>query len=566
MNASGGVTFDGLTGAASQGGGTSGFVPLGIPLDVPSNGTTVGLGGNGVPTLSIFAPVTGTLYDLSTSNSTAHRPGSPARWATLEVSGPQAGAAQTMYISGGGQFTALVPPNETVRLVGSGSAYLRVATGGTAVGAPATAVSAGALELPHYGWVTTLVTTSTGEPVPFASVNASLPDPANHTRVISAGFADGDGYINLTAPPGANLTVRATASGYGSSSSAVTAVQTSRTSSVGLPGLTGATSELLVRSASVNTVSGPAATTVRDRVSGLPLGDVSVSVTNGAGDLVDLPTTTNGLGQFMLAVDVEPLETLGFVKNGYQTNYSDVPSPTPSGITVRIENLTGDGVVAGDIVGLPTERGVVGANVTACPDTGAQICTTVETNGAGEFWLARPPGDYIVSVAASDYDSNISFGVSVCPDCFLWVGSVPLYGDAVVSGTVVGAPERFPIAGANVTLCPTNGSFFLECVFPTPTGALGNFRLLAPVGSYTFRASAPDFGPVSFPVDLGIGEPVDMGLVALPADGGFNGTVVNATSGDGLANATIEACPTGLDRLRERGADRHRPGRSGSRT
>ncbi|HXQ48907.1 MAG TPA: hypothetical protein VN842_03920, partial [Thermoplasmata archaeon] len=140
VNASGGVTFDGLTGAASQGGGTSGFVPLGIPLDVPSNGTTVGLGGNGVPTLSIFAPVTGTLYDLSTSNSTAHRPGSPARWATLEVSGPQAGAAQTMYISGGGQFTALVPPNETVRLVGSGSAYLRVATGGTAVGAPATAV------------------------------------------------------------------------------------------------------------------------------------------------------------------------------------------------------------------------------------------------------------------------------------------------------------------------------------------------------------------------------------------------------------------------------------------
>jgi hypothetical protein len=541
VNASGGSPNDGYTTAAAQGGGAPGFVSVSLGVDVTATGASVGLGGASVPTLTLFGSLYGTLYDGSTYNASRHAPGARVAWGTVVVSGPDPGADLRLYASGGGQYTAFVPGGESVTVVGSGSAYLRVSASSVAVPAAPGSIGVGALELPHHGWVTGRVVSALDAVVPFATVSASVPDPANGTTIASNGTADADGYFNLSAPSGATVTVRATGPGYGAATT-VADVRPSRTTVVAIPGLRSAVTEFLVRSAAVNSVHGRTNATVVDAVTGRPVPGVSVSVTNGFGNVIDLPTVTNGNGQFLLASSVEPLETLGFVENGYTTNSSAVPSPTPSVITVAVENMTGDGVVAGRIVGLPTGLGVGGANVSACPVKGAAICTTVETNGGGDFWLARPPGAYTVSVSAPLFDTNISLGVTVCSDCFLSVGDVGLYADAIVSGTIVGGPALHPIEGANVTLCPTNGTFFLPCAIPTITDAFGSFQIVAPLGSYVFRAVAPLYGPASFPVDLSVGELVGMGLVALPSDGGLNGTVVAATTGAGLANATVLAC------------------------
>jgi hypothetical protein len=542
LNGTGGPGSDLFTGSQFNGAGSTGYV--GNVTLVTASGRFVPLGAqvSKLPVLAIFSALLGTLWDASSRQGVANLPTVPARFAWVAAQGKSADSSVSMPTGGGGAYTVLIPGNESVEVVGSGAAF--DATNATVMSpGPGLNAAVPAIVMPHYGWVVSTIYNTTGARVPFAMVSLVGALPGNGTRVILNGQANGMAYVNLSAIPGSSDTIGVTAPGYGVENTTAR-VNQSRTTVFSVAGLPPNATIEFVRSTVVNTTRSPPTQTLRDPVADVPLAEVYLQLINGSGD-VAAGDFSNGLGEFDLGVSPPTASSLLLSLPGYVPQKLPVPPPVNGTVVYGTINVTGDGVIAGRVIATPGNRSVGGVNVTACQIFPNGPCTNVNSNGAGLFWAEVAPGDYAINLSAYGYSTNASYATTLGSDQWEWIGNLSVITDATVTGTVVGEPFGLPIPGANVTLCPTDGSYSPYCSEATPTDRFGGFLLPSPPGDDFLNVTASGYGTYSIVIELAPGESFAFGTIGLSPDGSVLGEVVDAQTDAPIPNATVLACPKG---------------------
>lgn len=523
-----------------------GVASIALSVDMPADGGALPTQPGKAPELPVYTKVSGRIGDGSTANATAHRPAGPLRYGSVSVKIPAVGEVAAV-LTGNGTYTLLLPTGTNLTLRAEGASYWTDSATFVSPAEPQ-GTEFENMDLGRFGWINLEVLAGSGSSaagVAEAPVSAAVWDPGNSTYVMTSGVADAVGYANLSAPPG-SVVVSVTDPATGQTVNTSASVHPSRTTVVSLPVITGGGSSTVfwLASQEVNTVGVPLVTTVRDPVSGGPVGAATVQVDNNLGEALTSGTTaTNALGQFLLAAPAAPGEGFSVSAPGYLPNGTLLP-PTGAVVRYRELNLTGDGVIAGTVLDAGTGLPVDGATVSACLEQAAGACLSVGTNASGGYWISLPPGLIGLQYSAVGYVANQSLQIRVCSDCFVEASGVVLWRDALLEGTVENSVTAVPLGGAQLTLCPI-GSFNVGyCNFGTPVTSApdGSFALEPPMGSYLFNVSYPGFVPISISMDLGVGQVVDLGTLALLPDGTLIGAVVSGQNGDPLANVTVAAC------------------------
>ncbi|MHB8351881.1 MAG: carboxypeptidase regulatory-like domain-containing protein, partial [Thermoplasmata archaeon] len=315
-------------------------------------------------------------------------------------------------LTGNGSYALLIPTGANLTVTARGSSYWTNAATFTSPREPQ-GVQGESMDLGRFGWINLqILAGSPPQGVAGALVTTSVWDPGNSTYVQTSGFADSVGYANLSAPPGSSVVVTVTDPASGQTQNTTVTVRPSRSTFVDLPVMTGASSTVYwIASAQVNTVGVPIETTVRDPVSGGPLGQATVQVDNSFGEPVTSGTsTTNALGQFLLTAPVATGESFSVSDPGYSPNGTLLPL---AGRVVRYReiNLTGNGIIAGVVVDAGTGLPVDGATVSACVEAAAGACISVGTNASGGYWISLPPGLVGLQYSAVGYVQNQSLQV-----------------------------------------------------------------------------------------------------------------------------------------------------------
>jgi hypothetical protein len=519
------------------------------PISTPVNASTPFVDLSAIPrpslVLDLFGAVTGNLRDGSAWAGTPKTPSYPVRFGDLSAAtnGPTNGIA-VAQLGGGGAFAVFEPGDGTsTRLVGGGTAF--VGANATVPGpvSPSNWTSAVNLTLPHYGWVNAEVSGGVNSSaVPFATVTAILPDPANRTTILSVGTSNGAGWVNLTAPPASVETVQVIAFGFANLTRSL-AVGESLTTSLGVLNLSSsaAAGGAWVQSEEVNTVGTPPFSTVVDGFTQRPVADAHVVITSGSGaSAPDL--MTNDLGQFLLLAPADPFSTLTVQAPAYSEYLSTFKLTNGERLVLPRLNLTGDSVIAGRVVVEPSNTPAVNVAVTACP-VGVPSCVSqTQTNGNGWYWIDVPAGLTTVSVGTQQYLANVTATVQASSDRWVGVPPIPVYSLGTIHGVVYALPSGLTITGANVSLCSSFGVRFGGCFESVPSDANGSFQLFAPAGNYLIKASAPEYNDSIVAVGVSPGGSVDVGNVFLESFGVLAGTVVNASSGVPIPYPLLTAC------------------------
>ena len=492
-------------------GGLSGFVANGLGFNATAGVSRVPAG---------FGVVAGGAYGASTT-------------------------ASSTLTGGGGYFVLyLLPGGSRTGVNATGLAFLTAADVWVGPIPVATVEALPNLTLPHYGWIELSVDASgTGMPIAGASITASVPDPANGTRIQSVGATNEAGFANVSAPPGAVVTYSVAFSGY-----------TSRTGSTGVaPGETTRVANVSLRenasqapswlqSEEVNTVGHPPTVTVVDAATGAPLNQATVDVTSPTAAPVDVALETNGLGQFLVAPNPGDPDTLSVSLPGYVTSgtYETIAGGTTT--TVDRVNLTGDGILGGEVLDEPGGAPVADVTIEGCRASTGACPDIATTNGQGQFWLAAPPGIETVTVSTDAYLANESVNAQVTTDTWSWIGALDVYTLGAVVGTVRGLPSALPLANATVAIC---GTYFLPygpCDESVVTGPTGTFSVPTPPGRFELVISAPLYNITYFPVSVEPGESLPVGTVFLIPWGSIVGTVLSALDDEPVPGATVTAC------------------------
>ena len=206
--------------------------------------------------------------------------------------------------------------------------------------------------------------------------------------------------------------------------------------------------------------------------------------------------------------------------------------------------LIGDGVAAGYVLSYPAGLPVPFASVSLCPPNLPYCPYSSTANGAGYYWVAGPPGLDVLSASAPGYASNTSALVDVPSDGWVSVGPVAVIEFAVVTGKVVALPSGVPLAGANVSLCPSSvlqGNPY--CYAATSTGSDGTFQLGVAPGLYVLQANATHYNATFLWLSLSPGEVVDLGLIGLELFGSATGTILGSDTQSPIPEAQAVACP-----------------------
>ncbi len=510
-------------------------------VGVPANGTVLNMTPSRDPVLTLYAGLVGRVGDQSTWDPATQVSVAPVRYGvvTLSYGGTVLDSGNT---TGGGMYTLFAPPGAKVDISASGTAYRKVAV--TTTAAPDSGIHpVGDLNAPHYGWVELhVVASSGGHPIGDAAVVATLADPANRTTVSSAGLADASGFVNLSAPAG-TLTVNASYPGFVHRGESVTVGESTTTTAPTLA-LNGSPEGIWVTSETVTTYRTPPTVTVEDPLSHAPLQGATVGLYDATGLPTGPTTTTNGLGQFLLAGPPTPGGMFAVQLPGYGANGSVLPAP--SGVfRFATIGLEGDGVVSGEVLEAVSGAPLGQTVVTACSSSGATVCQSTTTNASGAYWLALPPGYLDLTFSAPGYVANQSIVERLCSDCFLVVPGISLWRASLIVGTLIGTPTGDPLPQGQVTLCEPGQPYLAYCAFPIPMDPLGGFSLEVGAGTYLLNATAPGYNEVSFELSTGPGELVALGPIALAANGSLAGTVLGSTTGRPLPNVTALACPVG---------------------
>lgn len=505
----------------------------------------------------IYTAFTGLVRDASTNNAT------PVRFASvaLTVATPNfATFTYTETLGGGGGYTIFMPPgNITVGLTPAAqiSAYMPhnftynfpLAWFADNLSLLENISAAEVWQLPnvsltHFGWIDVQVATSipaldtSTSVVPYAVASATV-ITKNATSVSSPSTtADADGYLNMTAPVGTNLSVAFSAPDFNSSIFLNVSVNESATTY--LNGSQGFVGTILLQP------WGWVWGTVVDSLSGMPLYSAGVTVSNPNG--TGSPgVTTNGAGFFMSDAPPGAVDQVAVTLNGYITNNTQVKVKNGGLGNLTPLNMTGLGVVAGRVLGYPGNAPVYGATVSVCP-IAAPLCqnSNATTNGTGYFWVQATPGRDAIFITAAGYSENTTPGtILVVSDTWEWAGVFVIDQYSTVIGTVLGNPSGLALDAANASICSTvalPGAPAGPCFVTVLTNAEGQFSLNVPYGSYILSINDTNYNGTYLPVALAPGETLSVGTVFLEQYGAVQGVILGQDTDAPVTGALIQAC------------------------
>jgi 5-hydroxyisourate hydrolase-like protein (transthyretin family) len=203
---------------------------------------------------------------------------------------------------------------------------------------------------------------------------------------------------------------------------------------------------------------------------------------------------------------------------------------------------------------LSSLSGTVTNRATGRPLAGALVVASVPgLSGPGGFMITGPDGrynfsnlqpfEYTVEVSAEDRGFQpVSRTVAVAPGAAV-VQDFVLTGPGAIAGTVTNASTGQPIAGATIAVVAV---FSFDPVAISDADGRYLAEFLAE-GTYVLRVSAPGgFGSVRQTVAVTGGQ-LSQADVALPAPGAMTGVVSNASTGQPVAGARVDASPHGID-------------------
>jgi thermitase len=316
-------------------------------------------------------------------------------------------------------------------------------------------------------------------------------------------------YTIANVPPG-TYQVRASKSGYESSSLTVTVSE----------GNTALADLSLTRIIVPGTITG----SVTDAGSGSPIAGAMVTDSTRT-------ATTDASGEYTMA-DVSPgTYEVTASKSGYES--SSLTVTVLEGNTALADLALTRVIVLGTVTGTVTDAG------SGSPIAGAVVTDstrTTTTDASGEYTIANvPPGTYQVTGSKSGYESSsltvtVSEGNTAVADLSLVQIIVP----GTITGTVTAAGGGSPIAGATVT----------DGTRTTTTDASGEYTIAGvPPGTYQVTASKPGYESSSLTVTVSEGNTAvaDLALTQIIVPGTITGTVTAAGGGSPIAGATVAA-------------------------
>lgn len=501
--------------------------------------------------LTIYSYLAGAVFDQSTQNT------SPVRWAQMSVfSVPtDPNSPVTNYgemLNGGGEYTVLLPysNNASVQANGGAGAFTSAWAYGTKVPKGSGGVSA-PISLRHFGWIVFRVKDPSG--LGFGGGGgygwiggAGIAVSQNSTSYTSSGTANEFGLVNITAPPGPNLTVSVNSPEYSSATFYTHANQSATT----FCNLTVPVKRAYTNLGNISLLGWPWLTgRVMDPVrNNLSLAGVTISITNAQGNSnPSPPPTSNGAGVWVSDAPLGAVLTVDMTLMGYELNSTPVSVPAGQFTDVGVANLTGYGVVAGHVISYPGNKSISGAMISVCRKDGSLcVASLAETNGSGIFWAIAPPGLDVINVSALNYVTNSSVLVAVQPDSWNWVGSIVATSYAFVFGYVRGLPSGALLDGANVSACFPNifpgGSPIGGCVVGVQTNVTGQFYLPVPANTYLLDANATLYNDTFLPISLSPGESISVGTMLIQEYGFISGSVIGGDTRAAVVNASVEVC------------------------
>ena len=531
-------------GAPTWGSPGGGYQPGGINVAATQTYVNLPISGLTAPAAGIYGSITGRLADGSTWNATLGAATQACEFCIITTSA--VGSPTVSYFptqtGGGGNYTVFAPSDQLYTdLTGSDIAFWLANESVSGTVPAGAALSAPVLNLPHYGWISLeAIDSTTSKAIPYFAATATVYVPANGSSFVTNGLSRDDGFLNLSAPLGASVTVNVTALGY-SWAARTTPVVQSRTHDLGTVSLVpGATTGVWFRSLELNTVNATPFETVVDAQTHQPLPGVSVSTTTA---LAATETTvfTNGLGQFLSFSPPQGTTGLYARQTGYEPWVFHWVTANVSTVTVQSINMTGDGIVAGRVVAEPGATPVYNTEVDVCPVSTS--CSNYGlTNATGYFWVVGPPGADTVSVVSDNFLTNYTVSVSVTTDTWTWVGAVPIFEFATITGDVRGLPVGNLLTDANVSVCSPFGAPGTTCGTVVPTDGNGSFLIPTPPGVYVLEFQAPGYNATFLAIDPLPAQNLSVGTIYLFQDGEILGRVISAVTGAPIANATVYAC------------------------
>jgi hypothetical protein len=515
------------------------------------------------PSLAIFAAISGNV-----SNAASCRPDNltvcsdPGRWVSVVVStsGVNNGAA-TATANGGGQYTAFVPGGNdagaTTVTAGDTTMFFSRAESVRALLGPGQNLTwtAAPLSLTQFGYAyASVVDSATGLPVVSTGISSMFSDTINGNFGSTTGDTNGAGFVNITAPSGTSVQFTVGGSNDYNSTTFQAPVPIGNATNLDpyfshLKGPVEISAWGWVQGAYVNyTVPPGFAGVVVDGLTGQPLSGASVTVTSSDPSFASGASAqaTNSLGEFVSDAPIGAGDSLVVGLSAYLANDTRPLNITAGAhyVVPRV-NLTGDGVLASQVLSEPTGTPVSGAAVTACDGTGpSSVCVQTITNATGHYWVNVAPGHISITVAATNFVSNYTEVVTVTSDPWEAIPAFHVVEDGVLVGTVRGLPIGLPVGGAFVAACsPLGGYPTGPCSFRVTTLPNGSFHLPVVPSQYILVASAPDFNSTYRPVAVRPGETVNLGVVLVTEYGVLSGRVLDATTHQPIANATVGGCP-----------------------
>ncbi len=290
----------------------------------------------------------------------------------------------------------------------------------------------------------------------------------------------------------------------------------------------------LVMKPGVGSISG----TVTDASSGQPVGDVTVTATDGTQRATATTSTVAPVGTYTLAnLAIPGTWTLTISGQGWITQTERVAL---DGSTTVNFSLTKSGA---NVVGIVSSGGKglanVGLTLSNQTDTFKTLSESVAPVGGFDFGQV-PPGHYVLSATDFGYatqSASVSVGAGETQTVDL---TLPFVGQSIVkSGTVTGSVVN-QFTGAPLATVPID-------LDGKPSGAVTNGNGVYSVAGVTpglheitALGASKGFADAGVQVSVAEGATVTAPIIALPSLATLTGIVLSAATGEPVANPTVK--------------------------
>ncbi|MBV9495001.1 MAG: carboxypeptidase regulatory-like domain-containing protein, partial [Acidobacteria bacterium] len=278
---------------------------------------------------------------------------------------------------------------------------------------------------------------------------------------------------------------------------------------------------------------------VTDASNGNPINGALVElISNGN---VIATTSTNASGQYGFANIEAGGYTVRFSATGYIT--ATMATTIIAGQTQTVNAALArqvtppsdtNGTISGSITDAANGTPIAGATVTLT-ENGTPRTTTTDASGHYSFSNVKTGSPVQVSASAADYQSQSSAPVTLPTDGSATINLAlqPLPG--TISGTVTGSGNA-PLAGVQVQLVDDQG----HVIATTTTDASGHYSFSNIVpGNYTLRFTRDGYVPATESAIVPRNGTVVVNAQLAPVAGSVSGRVLDATTNQPLAGATV---------------------------